>query len=204
MILKCLTTLSWVLLSNYETWLISDNGFETFAYGFTFECALRFSLSVIVSEIWNSGSLFCGFFQFLSPSSLGWTLTKKWRIGDLIQVKFPRVWHYLHLSSTSRSRDTIGTRTLTQWPAQARDLVVYTPKSIQSCVPLLAKSIVNYEASLFVEFPVASLQCFYGRKIIIIIIRIRKEKQEKLKNNKIHHRMVNFNKKGEAGEIEKQ
>ena len=42
---------------------------------------------------------------------------------------------------------------------------------------------------------VAHLDRNYGRKII------RKEKQEKLNNNKIHHGMVNFNKKGEAGKV---
>ena len=156
----CLTTLSWVLLSYYETWLNSDSGFEIFAYGFIIKSALGFSLSAIVSEIWNSGSLFPGFFQFLSPSSLGWTLTKKWCIGDLIQVRFPRVWHYLHLSSTSRSWDTIGTRTLTQGPAQAGDLIVYTPKFYLQCVSLLATRYVEYRTYHLVVFAVAWLNWF--------------------------------------------
>ena len=59
--LHILPTLSWVLLSNYETWLKSNSGYETFAYMFIFESALGFTLSATVSEIAKSGSLFPGF-----------------------------------------------------------------------------------------------------------------------------------------------
>ena len=181
MILKLLTTLSWVLLSNYETWLNSVSGFETFAYGFMFKSALRFSLSAIVSEIAKSGSLFPGFFQFLSPSSMDWTLTKKSRKDDLFQVRFPITGYYLHLPSTSRSWDTMGAHTFAHGPAQARDLILQM-SNVRSALHLSFGHKICWMQSI----PSGSFGCNGVNSLL-----------RKNNNN-------NKNKKVEAGEVEKQ